>query len=130
MRQNIKWIAVGLVLLHALIVVPHGYAHTVLQINMNAWQNLYILLVINLLPLVSAVMIWRRSRLGYLLLLISMFGALVFGCYYHFVSVGPDNVSTVGTHPWSGAFQLTAVLLAIVELAGTIAGFVGYQRNG
>jgi hypothetical protein len=120
--------AIGLVLLHALIVVPHGYSHTVLQINMNTWQNLYILLVINLLPLVSAVMIWRRSRLGYLLLLISMFGALVFGCYYHFVAAGPDNVGSVGTHPWSSTFQLTAVLLAVVELAGAITGFLGYQR--
>ena len=128
MKQNFKWLAIGLVLLHVLIVVSHGYAHSVLQINMNSWQNLYILLVINLLPLVSAVMIWRRNRLGFLLLLISMFGALVFGCYYHFVSAGPDNVSSVGTHPWSGTFQLTAVLLAIVELAGVILGFLGYQR--
>lgn len=109
-------------------MVAHGAAHSTLKILMNGWQNAYILIVIVLLPLVAGYLIWKRARGGYLILLFSMLGALVFGGYYHFVLAGADNVSTVGHHvmtSWAQVFRVSAVLLALVEVAGVVAGLAG-----
>jgi len=123
------WLGTGIVLLHLLIVVPHGVAHSNLQIEMNRWQNVYILVVINLLPLLAAFLIWKRPRAGYWLLLISMTGSLLFGVYYHFISPGSDNAMTLPEHPWSHTFQWTAVLLAITELTGIVIGVLGLRNK-
>lgn len=114
-----------IVAFHFLISLVHGFAHSRLHIEMNQWQTLYILIVITVLPLVSAVMLWRRSSIGFLLLFASMLGSFVFGGYYHFVAAGADNVSSLGTHAWAPPFQVTAVLLAITEAAGTLLGLSG-----
>jgi hypothetical protein len=119
------------IVLHALVAAAHGAAHSTLNIVMNSWQNAYIFIVIVLLPLVAGYLIWKRARFGYLILFLSMLGALVFGGYYHFVLAGADNVSTVAhhaSHSWAQVFQASAVLLALVELAGVIAGVVGMRR--
>jgi hypothetical protein len=93
---------------------------------MNAWQSVYILIVITVLPLISAVMLWRsRTTSGFVLLLASMLGSLLFGGYYHFVAVGADNVSSLGVHAWARPFQATAVLLAMTEAVGVLTGLVG-----
>lgn len=127
--KSIHILSILIVLLHLVITVPHGLAHGNLQIQMSTWQNVYILTVINLLPLVAAVLIWRRKRLGFTLLIVSMIGSFLFGVFYHFIAAGPDNVASVPAHPWSHTFQLTAVLLAVSEAAGVIAGFVGLSRQ-
>jgi hypothetical protein len=100
-----------------------------LHIDMDLWQNIYILIVINVLPIVAAVLVWRRKRLGYLLLLLSMAGSFVFGVFYHFIAAGPDNVNSLGVHAWSNTFLWSAVCLALVEAAGTIIGLIGLRSN-
>jgi len=57
-----------------------------------------------------------------------MLGELAFGGYYHFVLAGADNVSAVGhlaMRSWAQVFQVSALLLALVEFAGVVAGVVG-----
>ncbi len=59
--------------------------------------------------------------MGYLILFLSMLGALVFGGYYHFVLAGADNVSTVGHHAmrsWAQVFQVSAVCSRWLSLPG------------
>jgi hypothetical protein len=118
----------AIVALHVIVTVAHGMAHSTLKILMNGWQNAYISVVIVLLPLVAGFLIWKRARSGYLILFLSMMGALVFGGYYHFVLAGADNVATVGHHAsqsWAQVFQVSAVVTALLELAGVVAGVVG-----
>lgn len=115
-------------LLHLLVNIAHGAAHTNLHIEMNSWQSVYILVVILVLPLVAAVLLWRRSRLGFPLLFASMLGALLFGGYYHFIAAGADNVASLPPHSWALPFQVTAVLLALTEAAGVVVGVVGLRR--
>jgi len=127
--KRIHFLAIAIVILHALIVIPHGMAHSQLRIQMGAWQTVYILVVINLLPLVAAVLIWRRKRIGFLILLFSMAGSFLFGGYYHFIAAGPDNVASLTSHPWTQPFQWTAVLLALSEAIGVFVGIRGaYPR--
>src|SRR5216683_2886428 len=96
--RMLRRVSIGLIALHAMVTVAHSAAHMSLNILMNGWQNAYIFVVIILLPLVAAYLIWKRARFGYLILFLSMLGALVFGGYYHFVLAGGDNVSTVAHH--------------------------------
>jgi hypothetical protein len=129
--DSLRRVSIAIIALHTVVTVAHGAAHTSLKILMNSWQNAYIFIVIVLLPLVAGYLIWKRARLGYLILFLSMSGALVFGGYYHFVLAGADNVSTVGYHAmrsWAQLFQVSALLLALVELAGMVAGIVGLRR--
>jgi len=129
--DSIRRLSIAIVALHAIVVVAHSAAHVRLNIFVNGWQNAYILPVIILLPLVAGYLIWKRARPGYLILFLSMLGALVFGGYYHFVLAGADNVSTVAHHSmrsWAQLFQVSALLLALVEFAGVVAGVVGLAK--
>jgi hypothetical protein len=118
-------LGVGIVLLHLLFVTPHSIAHTVLHIDMNSWQNIYILFVILLAPIASALLLWKRSKLGFIMLTLSMAGSLVFGVYYHFIAVGPDNVASLHESLWSTTFHISALLLAATEFLAVVVGLVG-----
>lgn len=126
--NSLRQVSIAIIALHATVTVAHGAAHSTLKILMNGWQNAYIFIVIVLLPLVVGYLIWKRARVGYLILFLSMLGALVFGGYYHFVLAGADNVSTVGHHAmrsWAQLFQVSAVVTALLEFAGVVAGVFG-----
>jgi hypothetical protein len=125
--MNLRQIGIAVVILHVLVVTPHSIAHTVLHIDMNQWQNIYIVLVILIGPIVSAVLLWKLPKAGFVLLALSMAGSLVFGGYYHFIAEGADNVASLHAHPWTFTFQISAVLLAVTELAGTYVGVIGIK---
>ena len=127
--KTLRILSIVLVVLHLLISIPHGMAHTNLLIQMQAWQNVYVLVVITILPLVAAILIWRHWHAGFLLLLVSMAGSFVFGLFYHFIAAGPDNVASLPTHPATDTFKVTAVLLALTEAAGVVLGLAGYRRQ-
>jgi len=119
---------IALVLLHLLVVTPHSIAHRNLGIDMNEWQNVYIYLVILLAPIVAAILLWKRLRMGFALLGLSMAGSFLFGVVYHFVLSGADNAMTLHSHPWTMTFQVSAVLLAVVELVGSVVGLLGARQ--
>ncbi|HEX6716948.1 MAG TPA: hypothetical protein VF088_07545 [Pyrinomonadaceae bacterium] len=127
--KRIQVLAIAIVVLHIVFSIPHGMAHSDLHIQMALWQNIYIWVVITLLPLVAAVLIWKRPRTGFLLLLCSMAGSFVFGVFYHFISAGPDNVASHAGHASAGMFLWTAVLLALIEAAGFVIGLLGWSRS-
>ena len=131
--RQLERVGIAIVALHAIVLVAHSAAHMSLHIDVNLWQNAYILLVIIVLPLVSAYLLWKRARGGFLTLFLSMMGALLFGAYYHFILSGPDNVSEVGhlaQRSVARLFQVSALLLALVEGAGVVAGAAGLRKNG
>lgn len=118
-----------IVALHFLVSLVHGAAHSSLHIDLELWQTVYILVVITIVPLVAGVLLWRKARIGFLLLLCSMLGALVFGGYYHFIAAGIDNVASLGSHSWGPVFRVTAALLALTEAAGVLTGVVGLIKK-
>ena len=57
------------VLAHLLIVLLHGIAHSELGVELSAWQETYVAIVIVVAPLVAVVLLWtRHARLGLWLL--------------------------------------------------------------
>lgn len=86
------------VFVHAVVVLLHAWAHMTLAVNMSWLQNAFIVSVIMAAPVVAGVLVWTQyRRAGTLILAASMFGALVFGAYHHFLDPGIDNISNVPT---------------------------------
>jgi hypothetical protein len=120
-----------IVLTHMIVLFGHGAAHSHLQIEPSPWQHAFIAVVIFLAPVLAAALLWTRwHRTGMTLLGISLGGSLLFGLYYHFVASGIDSVFSP-IHGRSNIwFRITAVLLALVELAGCIWCSVPRRYSG
>ena len=128
-RGTLSRLGILVVIVHAIVTIPHSIAHTNLNIAMDTWQNIYIFLVILIVPIVATVLIWKRRPSGFMLLTISMIGSLLFGVYYHFIAIGSDNVFTLPASSWAFTFKLTAWLSAITELAGAVVGLLGIANR-
>ena len=103
--------------------VLHGISHVEHQVPLAAWQWAYVIFVVFLAPVVAAVLLWTRlRRAGAWLLLASMAGALIFGLAFHFLVSGPDNIFTLDPGAAREAFRFSAVLVALTEALGCVAG--------
>jgi hypothetical protein len=104
-------------LLHAVSHVGQGV------LSLELWQWAYVIGIIYLAPIVSAVLLWTRYRLaGAWLLLASMAGSFLFDIAYHFLVPGPDNVFTLRPSAWLATFWASSVLLVLVSGLGTLVG--------
>lgn len=103
--------------------VLHGISHVEHRVLLATWQWTYVMVVVVLAPVVAAVLLWTRlQRVGAWLLLASMAGALFFGLAFHFLVSGPDNVFTLHAGAEREAFRFSAVLIALTEVLGCVAG--------
>lgn len=103
--------------------VLHGTSHVDHQVPLAAWQWAYVIFVVFLAPVVAATLLWTRLRwVGAWLFLTSMTGALIFGLVFHFLVSGPDNVFTLNPGAGREAFRFSAVLVALSEALGCLAG--------
>ena len=118
------------VLAHLVVNLLHGRAHESLGVGLNTFQNVYVITVILIAPLIAMLLLWTRyARTGLLLLVISMAGSLIFGAIYHYVVVSPDHVSHLPPGDAQGMFRTTALLLILTELFGVIVGLLGLRSN-
>ncbi len=113
----------AIVLAHLAVNLVHGLAHVRLHVGLTHGQINFIVPVILLAPVVAIILLWTQlRRAGAWLLLVSMVGAFVFGAYYHFVLISPDNIWHVPTGSYQMTFQITALLLALTEALGCWVG--------
>jgi hypothetical protein len=119
-------LALLIIIIHAVVGSLHAAAHQVLGVELSLLQLIYIILVIMLAPLAAGILFWKRLKTeGGALLVCSLAGSLIFGVFNHFVGMSPDHVSRVAELPqksWAFVFQITALLLALVEAFGIWAG--------
>jgi len=114
------WVTIA-VLAHLIVVVLHGKAHTRLAVGLTNWQQLYVLAVIVLAPLVALGLSFTRYAMaGLWLLLVSMLGSLIFGLCYHYVIISPDHVAHLPPGDARGIFRITALLLLVTEAFGVV----------
>lgn len=120
--QPRPFVALALILIHLVVSILHGWAHQGAMVTLSTFGNIYVGVVITLMPVVAAVFLFiRKKKPGALLLTLSMLGSFIFGFWYHFLSQTNDNVTQVHG-PWHSTFLWTAIALAVIELAGTIVG--------
>lgn len=116
------------VLVQLAVVLLHGRAHEALRVGLNAWQNVFVLVVIVIAPLIAMLLVWTRiARLGLWVLVVSMAGSLIFGAIYHYVNISPDHVSHLPAGDAQGTFRTTALLLILTELLGIVVGLWALQ---
>ena len=120
MNNHRLWVTI-VVLVHLVVSVLHGNAHTSLGVGLSNWQQTYVYVVILFAPLAALVMSFTpHARASLWLLLVSMLGSLVFGAAYHFVIISPDHVAHLPAGDARGMFRFTAVLLLITEAFGVL----------
>jgi hypothetical protein len=112
-----KWMA-AIVVVHLLISVIHGTAHTEASVPMSVPANLFVFVVILAGPLIGLVISVWAKLFGAVVVALTMAASLIFGVVNHFIIDSPDHISHIAA-PWSRLFAITAVLLAITELLGT-----------
>src|SRR5215813_8467948 len=79
--------------IHLAVAIWHGAAHAELGVALSPAQNLFVYVVVVFAPLVAVGLLWTRYvRLAVWLFLIAMAASLLFGVYYHYVFVSPDNI--------------------------------------
>ncbi len=122
--------ATAIVVLHTLVTLVHGAAHVSESVYGSVLDTIFIVVVIWFAPIAAILLLrMRRWQMGSIILLVAMAGSLLYGVYNHFILPGPDNVVSFPAGPWQGYFQITAVLLAIIEAAGTLLGLALVLRN-
>jgi len=117
------WVTIA-VLVHLIVVLFHGTAHSRLRVELSDWQQLYVFVVVMLAPLLAlGLSFMRYIRTGLWLLLASMLGSLIFGVCYHYIIISPDHVTHLPSGEARSLFRVTALLLLITETSGTaVAG--------
>ncbi len=104
---------------HAIANGLHGLAHIKIPVALSLLQSSFVGIVIFLIPLVAVVLLWTQFyRLGSWLLLGSIGGSFLFGLYNHFIVISPDHVSQVSFIGWGILFQVTAIVILIVDGLG------------
>lgn len=114
-------VALGVV--HLLVAVWHGMSHTELAVALSPGQALFVYIVVLLAPIVGVALLWtRHASFGICLFLAAMGASLLFGVYYHYVLVSPDNVRHLpaGSELARARFKMSAMVLALVELASVV----------
>jgi hypothetical protein len=129
MQKGVSF-AIVTIVAHLAVNVFHGLAHQRLAIEISPAENIFVVLVILIAPVVAGVLLpLKTRRMGAWLLVVSMAGALVFGIYKHFIAPGPDHAFGLSYSAWALVFQVTAILLVVTEATGCWAGIQVLQRE-
>lgn len=117
------------VVVHFLLAGWHGYSHQMVPVPVSGGQTTFVVIVIIGLPLVGAGLTYTRLQTqGAMLVCLSMIASFLFGLVYHFIHVSVDNVAAVPPGPWRGAFVSSAILVALSEALGAVAGGMAWFR--
>jgi len=111
-----KWVA-AIVLIHFVVTIVHGVAHTRAQVPLSAAANIFVFVFIVIGPWFGLILTRPFPRVGSLLIASTMAASFIFGLVNHFVLASPDHISHIDSM-WRPLFATTAVLLAASELLG------------
>ena len=109
--------------IHLSVVIWHGGAHSTLAVALTPFQNAFVLGVILFAPLLATLLLWTRfEEFALWLYMTAMCASLVFGVYYHYIVVSPDNVYYLpaGSDPVRHHFTYSAAAVAITEAIATV----------
>lgn len=119
---------VAVVLIHLVISIIHGQAHTGAHVALSPAMAAFVYIVILTGPLIGLAVFFWRPDAGAWMVAASFAGALVFGLVNHFIIPGADRVDHVAQE-WRALFGITAVLLLAAEAAGVAIGVRSARRS-
>ncbi len=96
----------------------HGRAHAGARVPLSPAATVFVYAIVLAGPPAGLVLARAARRAGSFVVAFTMAGSLVFGLVNHFAIAGPDHVAHVDPG-WRVLFSTTAVLLALLEAAGT-----------
>lgn len=119
----------GIIINHLAVLYWHGLSHTHAPVPTTLAQDTIIYSIIIAAPLIGLVLLYsQQRRVGYTVIAIAFFVACLFGVLNHFVLRGVDHISQVPAGDWQLSFQVSSLLLAILESAGFIAALIGIRK--
>ena len=119
-----------IVLAHFVLLGVHAAAHSMLGVALSDFQSIFVVMAMIVGPVIAVILLYTtHRRVGLALLLASMLSSFIFGLLSHFIISGVDNVLTVPAGDWRFVFQITTVLLGIVEGVGTFLPATALLRN-
>jgi hypothetical protein len=125
MMRKVLVAATWIVWLHVLVVILHSVAHLGEHVlPATFFDYAFVFVVIIAAPVVALFLLNNAhlSRLGALLLFLSMLGSLLYGLVNHFLLPGADNATQMSPGGWQLPFLVTSYLLLILEAAGSVVG--------
>ncbi len=88
-----------------------------------------LLILVNLIPVMAMVAFQRgRRKLAGWMIVLPLGVALIIGPYANFLSTGTDNVFRMPPGEWRLPFQVTALLLVVLETLGCWIGIQMLRR--
>ena len=121
-RQKVLMWSVPVVMGHFLVVVWHLWLLVRVQPGTPSFLP-PILILVNLLPVAGLIVLAKGSqKLAATLVTVPLGVALVVGLGAHFLSSGNDNVLHMPPGALRLSFQISAVLLTVLEAAGVLLG--------
>lgn len=115
--------------LHLALAVAHAVTHQQLAIHGSLTHSAIVLLVVYLGPLASLALLRRHRREATAWLWGFLAGSLVFASYHHFVLISPDHVGHLPSSEWALPFQISAVLMSLVDAVGVVVLGRGLARH-
>lgn len=121
--------------IHLSVAIWHGGAHTALAVGLSPFQTVFVFGVILFAPLLATLLLWTRLEdFALWLYVIAMTGSLLFGVYYHYLVVSPDNIHYLPPASDSARHRFTysAAALAVTEAVAVVRSAIALltRRSG
>jgi hypothetical protein len=105
------------------VVVWHGGAHSALAVALSPLQNLFVFGVILFVPVLATLLLWTRlEEFALWVYMIAMCASLLFGVFYHYIVMSPDNIHYLPPAGDSARHRFTysAAAVAVTEAVAVI----------
>jgi hypothetical protein len=109
--------------IHLSVVLWHGQAHSTMAVGLTRFQNAFVFGVILLAPLLATLLVWTPLEdFALWIYMTAMCASLIFGVYYHYILISPDNVHYLpaGADAARHSFTYSAAAVAFTEAVATL----------
>jgi len=121
----------AIVLAHVLLMGFDHLAHQRVDLMFALMQNVVLLSVLTVSPLVAAALLWTRfQRAGAILFLSTMAVAFAFNVYHRYLSAHPSVHSPDVAWYWETIFYVSSALILVTEILGCWLGTKIVQKLG
>lgn len=109
---------------HVIVTIWHGELRRELAAALSPGQSLFIYLFFIVAPLLAVVLVWaRRVRPALWLLLAAVGASLLFGIYYRYILLSPENIHRLpsGIGAAHARFAISAAIRGLIDLGSALA---------